>query len=271
LKRFAFLSLLPFAALGCAPALHDPPPLSRLGSDILAPGPVTADPSRVDPLLAEAEAHFAKRGNGDEARAAQRRYLEAARADESRVEGLLGLARSTSWLVEHGSEAEERGPLVSLGVEAAQLCARRAPANAACDYALAIALGQQVRERHATARDGLSRMVAALRRAAGGDPGIDDAGPHRVLALVFLRAPGWPAGPGDPEAGLVEARAAVALAPDHPGNQLALAEALRRNGQPTAARAACVRALDLAHARRAAGDPDASEWLAEATQGLGPA
>jgi tetratricopeptide (TPR) repeat protein len=154
-------------------------------------------------------------------------------------------------------------------VQAAQLCGDRAPSAAACDYALAIALGQQARERHATGRDGLAKMVAALRRAIASEPRLDGAGPHRVLALVYLRAPGWPAGPGDTEAGLLEAREAVILVPEHPANQLALAEALRRNGRPDEARAAYRHALELA--RGAAGDPDAPEWLAEATKGLGPA
>jgi hypothetical protein len=271
LKRSAFLAVVLVTGAGCAPALHDPPPVARLGPDILPPGSVRDGPATVDRLLAEAEAVFGRRDGKDDVRAAQRLFLEAARADESRVEGLLGLARSTAWLVEHASDAEERGSLVTLGVEAAQLCAARAPANAACDYALAIALGQQARERHATGRDGLAKMVAALRRAIATDPGLDGGGPHRVLALVYLRAPGWPAGPGDSEAGLAEARAAVALFPDHPANVLALAEALRRNGRPSEALAACARAKDLANARRGAGDPDASEWLAEANRGLGPA
>ena len=271
MKPSALLSLVLLGAAGCARALHDVPPVTQLGPDILAPGPPRTGPASVDGLLAEAEGRFALRGQEGEARAAQKLFLEAARADERRVEGLLGLARSTSWSIEHESDAPKRASLASVGVEAAQMCGQRAPGNAACDYALAIALGQQARERHATGHDGLTRMVAALRRAIAGDPRLDEAGPHRVLALVYLRAPGWPAGPGDAAAGLVEARAAVTLAPDHPGNELALAEALQRNGRPDEARVAWVRAKDLATARRAVGDPDAPEWLAEAARGLGPA
>ena len=113
-------------------------------------------------------------------------------------------------------------------------------------------------------------MVAALRRAIASEPRLDGAGPHRVLALVYLRAPGWPAGPGDTLAGLAEARLAVTLAPEHPANQFALAEALRRNGRADEARTAYALALDLARDRGAAGDPDATEWLAEATKGPRP-
>lgn len=268
MNRFALPALLLVAAAGCAPALHHPPRVSQLGPDILA-GATTAGVADVDRLLAEAEGCYGRRDLPEQARAAQRLFLEAARSDDTRIEGLLGLARATAWRVEHESIATERGSLVTVGVEAAQLCAERAPGAAACDYALAIALGQQARERHATGHDGLAKMVAALRRAIASEPRLDGAGPHRVLALVYLRAPGWPAGPGDTEAGLAEAKEAVTLAPNHPANQLALAEALRRNGRPDEARAAYLHALELA--RGAAGDPEAPEWLAEATKGLGPA
>jgi hypothetical protein len=92
-----------------------------------------------------------------------------------------------------------------------------------------------------------------------------------VLALVLLRAPGWPAGPGDPEEALAEARAAVAIAPDAPANQLALAEALERNGQPGEARGAWERAAALAGALDLAAVPEAAGWRAEAARGLAKA
>lgn len=88
-----------------------------------------------------------------------------------------------------------------------------------------------------------------------------------MLALVRLRAPGWPLGPGDAALGLAAAEAAVARAPEHPANQLALGEALARNGRGPEARAAYDRALALARARAADGDPDAPAWVGEAERG----
>jgi tetratricopeptide (TPR) repeat protein len=202
-------------------------------------------------------------------RAAERAFLAAARADASRVESLVGLARVSTWRVEHEADAAERERIVAVALEAAQWCEKRAPASAACAYALAQALGQQARERPSTSHDGLQQMVRALERAAAAEPGLDDAGPWRVLALVKLRAPGWPLGPGDAAAGLAAAEQATGLAPDHPANQLALAEALARNGRVTEALAAYDRALTLARARAASGDPDASAWVEEAERGLG--
>ena len=87
-----------------------------------------------------------------------------------------------------------------------------------------------------------------------------------MRALVLIRAPGWPLGPGDAEAGLVAARRAVALRPQYPPNLLALAEALAKTGDASGARENYARARDAAQALPAAADRD--EWLREADQAL---
>ena len=48
----------------------------------------------------------------------------------------------------------------------------------------------------------LKSMLQNLDAAAATDPNYDKAGPSRVRALVLIRAPGWPLGPGDTDAGL---------------------------------------------------------------------
>ncbi|HXI04602.1 MAG TPA: hypothetical protein VNI57_15615, partial [Candidatus Saccharimonadales bacterium] len=111
-------------------------------------------------------------------------------------------------------------------------------------------------------------IVDAFRQAASIDPNLEDAGPDRALALLYVRAPGWPTGPGDPDLGLEHARKAVSLEPDYPPNQLALAEALGATGDAEGARAAASRAMDLARAREAQGEPDAPEWIDEAKKAL---
>jgi hypothetical protein len=107
-----------------------------------------------------------------------------------------------------------------------------------------------------------------LHRAIAAAPRLDSAGPHRVLALVLMRAPSWPIGPGDPEEGLSEAKKAVQLYPDVADNQLALAEGLAATGSHEGARTAYGRALVLATAARDAGDPDAVNWMEQARAGL---
>ena len=146
-------------------------------------------------------------------------------------------------------------------VRAGQWCERARPGSAPCDYWLAVALGVQARERRNTGHDALPRIVALLEAAAGQDPELDEAGPHRVLALVLLRAPGWPTGPGDPDRGLEEARESVRLRPDYPPNQLCLAEALSRIDDLAGSRLAYERALKQASSLSEAGNDEAGGWI----------
>jgi len=265
----AAVGVLAALAAGCAPALREPGESGPRGASALGLGGPVPAASALPSLIAEAEKQFARRPSPDAVEAALRSFHAAARADEARIDGLLGLARTASWAVEQERDTARREALVSVALWAGQWCEKRSPGRADCAYALAQALGQQAREHPATSHDGLGRMTGLLRRAAELDPGLDEAGPERVLALVLLRAPGWPAGPGDAEEGLRQARAAVALRPEHPPNRLALAEALRRNGQEAEARAEYTRALERARALQGPAQPDASTWAAEARGGLG--
>jgi cytochrome c-type biogenesis protein CcmH/NrfG len=87
-----------------------------------------------------------------------------------------------------------------------------------------------------------------------------------VQALVWIRAPGWPLGPGDAERGLAAAQRAAALRPQYPPNWLALGEAQSKSGTAADARASYLRARDLA--RALPDTADRAEWLKEAEQGL---
>ncbi len=261
-ERVTVRTLVAFAAMvvaACAHALHEPSPISGMAT---APeGRDAAD------LLREGDAAWRRRAEPGQAAAAQDLYVQAAAADERGVGGLLGAMRAMTFRIERERDATVRGTLAKQQVDLGQWCQRRAPSDPACDYRLALALGQQARERPSTGRDAVDKMVKLLRRAIAADAALDSGGPHRALALVLLRAPSWPAGPGDAGAALEEARAAVRLFPDVAGNQLALAEALDKNEQPEPARAAYERAASLAAAAREAGDPEADRALAEARAG----
>src|SRR5439155_1384337 len=163
---------------------------------------------------------------------------------------------------------DEHALAAARAVIVGQLCEENVPAAAACDYWLAAALGLQARERSATGRDALPRMVDLLRRAVRNDPDIDHAGPHRLLAIVLLRAPGWPLGPGDPDAALPEAEAAARAAPEFPPNQLALGDALKQKGRAAEARSAYSQALRLAMDAAGRGEPDAAGWADDARAAL---
>jgi tetratricopeptide (TPR) repeat protein len=255
--------VLAAAAAGCAPALREPPSLATLSTR-----PAPEIPPDVPALLAEGDAAWARRPDVAAVRQAEALYFQAAQTDEKDVAGLIGAVRAKAWLADHGGDAKSREDLAVSAVQTAQWCVRRRPDDAGCDYWLAIAVGLQAREVRATADDGLKTMVAELTRAIERDPTYDNAGPHRIMALVLTRAPSWPLGPGDVESALEHAQKAIELRPDFPPNTLALGEALAAAKQREEARNAYARAKSLAEARREAGDPDASEWIAQADDAL---
>ena len=261
----------------CARALHEPPPLTAIGPATAPEGHGAAAssasaraplPAEVDGLLRDAAAAFARRPDAGAASGSLDLYLRAARTDEIRVEGLLGAAEASAWLIEHEADASRREHLATEAVEICQWCVRLAPERLECTYRLALAIGQQARERSSTALDGLKRMTPLLEQVISRAPTLDAAGGHRVMALVLLRAPGWPTGPGDPDAALEHARKADALVPDEAQNLLALAEALAATDQPAEARKIYARAEAIATAAAAAGNPDAFEWADTAARAL---
>lgn len=259
MMRARWLSGL-WAIAACASPLHEPTPIATL-----APGRGAG--RSADALLAEANAAWALRAQPGKAKLAQDLYLDAAKADERRVESLLGAMRAISYRIEYEKDVD-KGALARTGVDLGQWCQRRPPVAPECDYRFALALGQQARLQPSTGLKALDRMVELLKRAIAAAPRLDAAGPHRVLALVLLRAPGWPLGPGDPETALNEARMAARIAPEAAQNHIVLGEALAANGQRALARSAYERAVQLAAKARAAGDPEGAGWVAQAQAGL---
>lgn len=240
-------------ALGCAHALGTPPRIESI-----------APPPRGDSLqlLQRADEEWSRR---DDPARAEGLYLEAARADPRDPAAYAGAIRAKAFRIGRSKDGGERGRLAAEAVGIGQLCEENAPRAPLCDYWLAAALGLQARERAATGHDALPKMVELLRRAVASDSSVDRGGPHRLLATLLLRAPGWPLGPGDTESALPEAQAAARIDPAYAPNQLALGEALRKNGRAAEASAAYAEALRLA---TAAADPDAAGWADEARAAL---
>lgn len=160
-----------------------------------------------------------------------------------------------------------RDQLAADALQNAQACLARAPRAAACLYYDGVALGLKARVHPLQANEALKSMLETLASAESVDPAYDEAGPARVEALVLIKAPAWPLGPGDTEAGLAAARRAVALRPDYPPNVLALAEALAKTGDTRGAQDAYRRARDVVQALPPSRDRD--DWLHEADQALG--
>jgi hypothetical protein len=164
------------------------------------------------------------------------------------------------------TDAKIREQLAADAGRDSQACIERAPQAAACLYYLAIALGLEARAHPLRADGVLKGMLDALTGAEAADAQMDEAGPARVKALVLVKAPAWPLGPGDAEAGLASARRAVSLKPQYPPNVLALAEALTKTGDTRGAREAYGRVRELCQALPPSREKDG--WLRQAEEAL---
>jgi hypothetical protein len=167
---------------------------------------------------------------------------------------------------DHEPDGKLRAQLAAQASRDADACLGHEPQAAACLYGHAVALGLEARAHPTQAAGLLTTMLDSLGSAEAADSAYDEAGPARVRALVLIRAPGWPLGPGDAEAGLLAARRAVALRPLYPPNLLALAEALAKTGDAKGARDTYAQAGALAQSLPATADRD--DWLQQAAQGL---
>ena len=117
-------------------------------------------------------------------------------------------------------------------------------------------------------------MLASLAKAESREPLLDHAGPARLSAVVLMRAPPWPLGPGDADSALIAAHRAVRRDPAWPPNLIALGQAQVKTGASAQARATFVQAQLAVKAAGAAGDAPAgtpaerAQWQQAVEQGL---
>ena len=181
----AFVAIV--VSTGCISALREPPPLEEMAASAREQGG--------NGRFAEAERLWSQR-TLDSVQAAAQRYQASITDDDVQLEALLGATRARIWIADHHEDPDVRLAEAEEAIALGQWCGRVEPEEAECDYLLALGLGLQARERKTTAIDGLPRVIELLQFSVERAPTTDNAGPHRVLALLYMRAPGWPTGPG---------------------------------------------------------------------------
>jgi len=207
--------------------------------------PAEAGPEAAQRLLREGDAAWERRDDPAEPGKARLAYWRAAAANPTLYDAYWKAARASIPVGEGAVDGKARAAAFERGARTAQLAIALDPARAEAHYYYALNLGLLARERPSTGIESIKAMIPQLKQALAVDPGLDQAGPQRTLALVYLRAPGWPTSVGDEEAGLEKARLAVAAAPGYPMNQIVLAEALIANQLEDEAREALARAREL--------------------------
>lgn len=98
--------------------------------------------------------------------------------------------------------------------------------NGEVHYYLAANLGFVVRDEITLAMQNLPRLQHEMQRALSLSPNVDDGGPLRLLGMLYLKAPPWPAGIGDGDKAMEFLRQAVDKHPRHPLNHLFLGQAI---------------------------------------------
>jgi len=138
---------------------------------------------------------------------------------------------------------KERKRWAESGMAYAERCVKIAPNTPDCYYWRAVNTGLYHSVKIVGYQRGIKQMIDDCNAViAMGREDYDHAGPWRIQGQIFTKLPETGGRPDsltrDLDKALVYLRKAVALAPDYPENHIALAEALYKEGEPDAARAA---------------------------------
>lgn len=155
---------------------------------------------------------------------------------------LLAAVQGDADRIEQTTDSAQRAQLLAAATTSAQQCLAVAADDALCQYAQAQVLGLTAREHPVQAVALLKQMLADLTKAESLDPALDHAGPARLAAVVLLRAPPWPLGPGDVDGALVAAQRAVQRDSTYPPNLITLAQAQAKSENTAQARATYAKA-----------------------------
>ena len=178
--------------------------------------------------------------------------------------------------IDQSTDSAQRSALLVAATASARQCLAQFPAAAACAYAQAQVQGLTARATPLAAPSLLKEMLASLTKVEAQDPGLDHAGPARLSAIVLLRAPPWPLGPGDVDAAVTAAQRAVKREPTYPPNLIALGQAQAKAVGTAAARATFASAQQAVQAwtgamtsdQPAAVAADRARWQLQVEQGL---
>lgn len=176
---------------------------------------------------------------------------------------LAGVQRDAD-RIDQATDSAERARLLVAATDDARQCLAQAPDDAACWYAQAQVQGLSAREHPLEAASLLKQMLANLAKADTLDPALDHAGPARLTAVVLLRAPPWPLGPGDVDAAKAAAQRAVKREPAYPPNLITLGQAQAKADGAPAARAT----FNQAQQALRVWDGAPAQWQRAVDQGL---
>lgn len=185
-------------------------------------------------------AELIARGDELAVEGASREDLMRALEGYERAEGLVGRtvetmirrARAILFIAEPQPGSDEALAWAEAGEELSRQIVERAPRRVEGHYYEALFIGLKAREKSVPkALLLLPRMASRARKAMEIDETYDDAGPLRLMGMLLITAPPWPASVGDTDEGLELLERAVMLS-DYPRNRLLLAKSLIEDDEP---------------------------------------
>ena len=165
-------------------------------------------------------------------------------ASPHHVGAALALARCAALRAEWESDPMLLEQITEIGIESAK-SAGAPDHDPRAAYWMSVSLGLSIRLHGLSALPLLPVEMAALKTAQKA-PELEMGGPLRALGMLYLKAPSWPAGPGDLEEAIELLKTAAEAYPSHPLNHFFYADALRESGDGKTASAELQRAADLA-------------------------
>ena len=178
-------------------------------------------------LLLAALAQGAEVTRSAETERLTRQFREA----HSRFEGeqtnlarALAFSRACFELAEFATNSAQRAALAETGIAASKQALTLEATNAAAFCSLGLNLGQLARTKVLDALKLVTQIEAAWLMAVRLDPKFNHAAPHRLLALLYDGAPGWPISIGSRSEARAHFLKAIELAPDYADNGLSFLE-----------------------------------------------
>lgn len=145
------------------------------------------------------------------------------------------LAKACYLIAELEPNAERRAAWLRQGETVAEQARKARPDRVEGPYFLAVIIGRKAEALGLAALVLVRRIEELSLEAMKLDPTYENGGPYRLLAMVYAKAPAWPASIGDPDRALELAQEAVATV-DYPLNRYILAEVLIEVGETAKAR-----------------------------------
>jgi tetratricopeptide (TPR) repeat protein len=158
----------------------------------------------------------------------------------------LHAARAAVWLLEFDSSLDDpaRRELAGRGVGYAETALGAVGERVDTVFLSGALLGLQLEVSRVPGPVKLRKVCDAFERAVALDPAYDEGAPLRALGTLLVKAPSWPAGPGDVEQGIELLSRAAWEYPGHPANHFFLGEALLADGRHHEAATSLRRVMD---------------------------